>query len=85
MTPISRTITEEARRFETAFGHKPDYVFIGNKQDEEIEAMVNEMRQWGLLRPCDPVPRPTLNGIQIFRVDAADHLSFGVAQPSPCG
>lgn len=83
---ISELITEESHRYEVFYGHKPEYIFLGHRQLTEIDEMVAEMGRFGLLiRSSEPPPRATYRGMQIFRVDADSHLSFGVAQPSPCG
>lgn len=85
MSTIASTILEECGRFHAFFGHQPDFLFLGDKQMSEIDAMVTEMRRFGLLRECDPAPRAKFHGMEIFRVDAENHLSFGCRQPSPCG
>lgn len=78
-------IHEEAGRFQAAYDFRPDFVFIGAKQAREIDDLINQMRTLGLIEDGNPLPRATIFGMKIFKVDAESHLSFGVEQPSPCG
>lgn len=83
---ISELITEELYRFRSATSLNPDFIFLGSEQVAEIEDLVAEMMRFGLWGPsAQPIPRATFMGMQIFRVDAQSHLSFGTRQPSPCG
>lgn len=82
---IADEILEERGRFFGLYGHHPDYVYLGHKQAAEIDAMIEQCRRFGLIAQGTPLPRAKFHGMQIFRVDADSHLSFGVAQPSPCG
>lgn len=84
---IIMQIEEECRHF-MEYGDatvKPDFVFIGQKQAKQIEDMVADMERLGLIVKSTPLPRAVLNGMQVFRVDAESHISFGYRQPSSCG
>lgn len=82
---IADLILEESRRYQAFYKTEPDHVFIGSKQAAEIDAMVAEMEKCGLMVKGAPIPRAVIHGMQVFRVDAESHLSFGNEQPSPCG
>ncbi len=82
---IQMQILEEAARFSAFYGSRPEHVFIGRSQAAEIDQMVAEMVKLGLMVQGAPQPRAKFSGMEIYRVDAESHLSFGYAQPSPCG
>lgn len=83
---IATLIRDESHRFQAFYGVKPTLVFIGTRQAAEIDAMVAGLREMGLLMEGAPLsPRARIDGMDVFRVDADSHLSFGVEQPSPCG
>lgn len=84
-TKIRSLITEEAHRFQAFYGHRPDHVFLGVMEMAEIDAMVKELQALGMLVAGTPVPRPRLDGMEIFTLPVETHLSFGLEQPSPCG
>ena len=84
-TKIRSLITEEAYRFQSFYGRKPDHVFLGVKEVAEIDAMVRELQAMGMLVAGRPVPRPQIDGMEIFYLSVETHLSFGLEQPSPCG
>ncbi len=82
---LSSQIIEESARFIAFYGRRPDCVFIGVKQQEEIDAMIEGLATFGLYSKTAPKMRATICGLPIYRVDAESHLSFGLDQPSPCG
>ncbi len=83
---LRQQIYEERGRFISFYGRDPNSVFLGTKQMKQIDEMVEELRQMGLLvKENIPLARPRIDGMYIYRVDADNHISFGLDQPSPCG
>lgn len=84
---LTDIVLDECGRFHAFFGHQPDYLFLGAKQMDEVDAMVAELKRWGMMIDDKTLKgkRAKFHGMEVFRVDAESHLSFGCRQPSPCG
>lgn len=82
---LHSNIETEKQRYHAFYGRVPEYVFIGRVESAVIEDMINDLRKWGLMPQGEPIPRAKFCGMDVFVVDAPTHLSFGNAQPSPCG
>jgi hypothetical protein len=81
---IVSEIKEQRSRWIANYGMEPDCVYIGAKQSKEIDELVAMLTELGLFSTCDPVPRAKLDSLWIYRVDAENHLSFGLEPMSPC-
>lgn len=82
---IVNQVMDGRARFLAFYGHTPEMVFIGHNQASEIDTLIADVRKLGLVDSATALPRATICGMKVFRVDADSHLSFGMEQPSPCG
>jgi len=82
------TLTEQIRegryRFEAFYGRRPDAIYIGDKQAAEIDELFERLKALGYVTD-KPAKRATIDGLTIYRVEAENHLGFGLELPSPCG
>lgn len=78
METIVRQIIEGAQKFLAEHGALPKFIFVGGSQSREIDAVLADMISRGLMVKTGlPWKRRSYEGMEIFRVDADNHLSFG--------
>lgn len=75
---LTDRIHEAAARYEVQAGQKPNVIYVGMREEGGIMRIVAELEK---LEPPRQIagygPRPKFAGMEIYRVNATEHLACG--------